>query len=369
MTNMPETWKKTTGKSIMLTGGGTLGSVTPLLSVYEAWRKLDPEQTFLFVGTPRGPERKLIEETGLPFHPILVPKAYRYLTWRWLFSPILLVWSFLASAWLLAQFRPSWILSAGSYVSVPLALLAPLFRTRVAIHQLDYELGLANRLMAPVASLVTSTFPSTARQLPCKHVEVVGALAYGSHVLSVSRAEAIEHFDLDVGRPTILVLGGGIGSLVLNQAFERVADRLASEMNILHSTGAGKGIFKDRRAPETYKTVELFIDDFGMALDLADLVVTRAGVGTLLELVRKKKAAIFVPLPDSPQVANAKFVEEARAGVVLEEDHLDTDLLKTIHETLELHRKKQVEERIGGLFSSNGAEEIVRLIRQKNTPG
>ncbi len=353
----------------MLTGGGTLGSVTPLLGVYEAWKESDPGQEFVWVGTPRGPERTLVQEAGISFHTLLAPKAYRYVTWRWLFFPILLLWSFLASAWCLARYRPSWILSAGAYMSVPLAWLAPLFGARVAIHQLDYELGLANKLMAPVASLVTSTFPSTARDLPHKRVEVVGGLSYRTHLKNVSRTEAFEHFDLDAGKPTLLVLGGGTGSLALNQAFERVADRLAAEMNVLHATGPGKGIFKTQRAPEHYRVSELFVDDFGMALGLSDLVVTRAGVGTLLELAREKKAAIFVPLPNSPQAANAKFVEEARAGIVLEEHGLEKDLITTIHQALDPYRRSKLETNMGALFPLDGAERLVGLIRQKNTSG
>lgn len=353
---------------IFLTGGGTLGSVTPLLGVYEAWNREDPDQTFIWIGIPGGPERELVEKAGLPFHFILAPKAFRYLTWRWLFVPFFFLWSLGESAWLLARFRPSWLLSAGSYVSVPLAWLAPLFGTRVAVHQLDYDLGLANRLMAPVASLITSTFPITAHQLPRKRVEIVGALSYGSHLASASREAALERFDLDPGRPTVLVLGGGIGSVALNRAFEAAADRLSGEFNVLHATGKGNGIFLSRKPPEHYCVTELFVEDFGMALSLADLVVTRAGVGTLLELVREKKAAIFVPLPNSPQEANARFVKEARAGMILHQDKLEDDLVATIHEALEPYRKQQLEANIGRLFPTNGAERIVKLILQKNTP-
>ena len=176
-------------------------------------------------------------------------------------------------------------------------------------------------------------------------------------------------FDLETGKPTILVLGGGTGSLALNRAFEQVADTVAAEFNVLHATGRGKGIFADRRAPAGYYVTELFVDDFGMALCLADVVVTRAGVGTLLDLVREKKAAIFVPLPNSSQVANARAVEEAHAGIVLPEDRLEQDLVTMLREAIEPHRKQKLEERIGELFPKDGAEKIVELIRQKNTSG
>ena len=352
----------------MLTGGGTLGSVTPLLGVYEAWKKMDPEQAFVWIGTPGGPETELVAEIGIPFDVILVPKAYRYLTWRWFAFPFFFLWSFFEAGFLLARYRPCWILSAGAYVSVPLAWLAPLFGARVALHQLDYELGMSNRLMAPVASLVTSTFSVTKKQLPRKRVEVVGALVYGGHLKSSTREMAIEHFDLDAHKSTILVLGGGIGSLALNRVFERWAEPLASEFNVLHATGSGKRVFQSRRPPDHYYVTELFVDDFGQALHLADLVVTRAGLGTLIELVQGKKATIFVPLPNSPQEENARAVAEAHAGIVLEQGRLETDLLKTIHEALEPHRKRRLEEAIGKLFPVDGATRIVDLIKQKNTP-
>lgn len=354
-------------RPVMLTGGGTLGSVTPILGMYEAWKKRDPEQEFVWVGTLRGPERALVEEAGIPFIPLLVPKAYRYFTWRWFFFPLLLVWSLVVSGVLLFRYRPSWILSAGAYVSVPLAWLAPLFKTRVAIHQLDYLPGLANVLMAPVSSLVTATWPITKEHFPKKTVHVVGALAYGSHLKATSREEAYEHFDIDRHKSTVLVLGGGGGSVALNRAFEEVADSLTQDVNVLHATGIGKNIFENRKAPENYHVTELFVEDFGQALNVADVVVTRAGLGTLLELVRQKKASIFIPLPNSPQEANAKAVEEAGAGAVLDQRDLDDKLTTTIRDVLEPTKKQKLEERIGELFPVDGAEEIMELIQQKTS--
>lgn len=353
-------------KPVMLTGGGTLGSVTPILGIYEAWKKRDPDQEFVWVGTLRGPERALIEEAGLPFIPLVVPKAYRYFTWRWFFFPLLLLWSLLVSAWLLLRYRPSWILSAGAYVSVPLAWLAPLFKARVAIHQLDYLPGLANVLMAPVSSLVTATWSVTKEHFKKKTVHVVGALAYGSHLKAASREEAYQRFDIDRNKPTVLVLGGGGGSVALNRAFEHVADQLTQDVNVLHSTGIGKMIFQKRKTPQDYYATELFVEDFGQAMNVADVVVTRAGLGTLLELVRQKKASIFIPLPNSPQEANAKAVENVGAGMVLDQRELGKkELIAAIQEVLEPVKRKQLEERIGDLFPVDGAEEIIELIKQK----
>jgi len=357
-------------KPIFLTGGGTLGPVTPVLAIYEAWKKEDPDQEFVWIGTPGGPERELIRETDLKFHSLLVPKAYRYLTFKWLLLPPLLLWSVSKSIWLLARYRPSWVLSAGAYVSVPLALLANFFGTRVAIHQLDYKLGLANKLMAPVSTLVTSTWEVTKKHLSRKDVQVVGGLAYKKHISTNSRESSYEKFDLDSSKKTVLIVGGGGGSRAINSLAESVADKLSHKFNVLHATGSGKKIFRDREAPENYYVTDLFIEDYAQALDLADVVVTRAGIGQLEELVVRKKASIFIPIPHSAQEENAQAILDAHAGVVLNQVELTGNtLIKSIHETLESHTKKRLEENIGNLFPKDGARRIVELIKQKNTRG
>ena len=202
-------------QTVLLTGGGTLGSVTPLLAIARAWRARDPEVSFIWVGTPDGPEARLVEREGIPFIPFNAPKAPRYLSWRWLTLPFELCRALWHAIRLLFEYQPAWILSAGAYVSVPLVWCAPFAGAKVAIHQLDVPLSLSNRLMLPMADLVTTTWSETAKSIK-KPVHVVGSPVYDRGVSVRSREDILMHFDLDPTLGTVLVLGGWTGSVALN---------------------------------------------------------------------------------------------------------------------------------------------------------
>ncbi len=348
----------------MLTGGGTLGPATPLLAVADALRQKDSEVRLIWVGTPNGPERALVEEAGIPFVSLHVPKFQRYVTWKWLLIPFELLWSIFRAKIILLKYRPSWVVSAGGFNSVPLAWLARFFGAKVLIHQLDYVAGLANRVMAPVAHVVTATWPIAKEQFPKKNVQVIGSPSYVKHLLSSSTERALKRFDLDTGKPTVLVIGGGSGSLIINSAMERLADKLVQDVNILHATGRGKLIFNDRSSPDGYYVTELFVDDFGDAFNLADVIVTRAGLGTLTELVYGKKVSILIPIQNSHQEKNADAALEAGACIVVEESQLGGNiLLEKIREALDPRTRHMLEENIGNLFPTKGvAEKIAEIL-------
>ena len=348
----------------MLTGGGTLGPATPLLAVADALRKKDPEVRLIWVGTPNGPERVLVEEAGIPFVSLHVPKFQRYVTWRWILIPFELIWSLFHAKIILLKYRPSWVVSAGGFSSVPLAWLARFFGAKVLIHQLDYVAGLANRVMAPVAHVVTATWPIAREQFPHKKVEVIGSPSYIKHLESHSMEHALKRFDLDTGKPTVLVIGGGSGSSVINAAMERLADKLVQDVNVLHATGRGKSIFKNRSAPDGYYVTGLFVEDFGDAFHLADVIVTRAGLGTLTELVYGKKASILIPIKNSHQEKNADAALEAGACIVVKESQLEgTVLLEKIREALDPRTRHTLEKNIGNLFPTKGvAEKIAEML-------
>jgi len=138
-------------RKIMLSGGGTLGPVTPLLAVATEWRRREPDVIFSWIGTPDGPERSLVEAAKIPFYVLSAPKLDRTRWWTVPFVPVRLIVSCVKAIFLLRQLEPDMVMSAGAYVSVPLAWMAWLLRIPVWIHQLDAQPGVANKLMAPMA--------------------------------------------------------------------------------------------------------------------------------------------------------------------------------------------------------------------------
>lgn len=303
---------------LLLSGGGTLGSVMPLLAVVEAARAEQRPWTFVWVGTTSGPERRVVADYGLPFLALTAGKWRRYLSWRNVATPLLVGIGWGQALGLLRRLRPRAVLTAGGFVSVPLVWAARAWRIPVTIHEQDARRGLANALMRPGASLQTSVWPTADPR----------TIALGNFVrLSVrqgDRDEARHRMNIPGPLPVALVLGGGTGALALNKIVAAAAPQLAGRVFTIHLTGYGKQV---PVAAENYLQRPFVLEDLAHLFAAADVVVTRAGMAYLSELAVLKKPIIAVPLPHSPQEANAAVLQAHEAALVLRQEALTPDIL------------------------------------------
>ncbi len=291
---------------ILYTGGGTMGPVTPLLAVHEAMGQIDPSVEAIWVGTPHGPEREVVEKNGISFFSLPVARLPRRISIELLALPV----TFLRALWrawrIIVREKPNVIASAGGYTAVPIIFIARAMKIPVWVHQQDVVPILTNRLTAPLASRVTVAFERTAGFSSKAHV--IGNPVRPS-ILKGSAQRSREHFGIKSSKPTVLVFGGGTGAKWLNEMVDEIALSLAARANVIHLTGKGKHQEKDRH-PDHH--VRAFLGtEMADALTLADVVVCRAGLGTITELAALSKPAVMIPLPHSPQEANADAVEGA----------------------------------------------------------
>src|SRR3989344_2365351 len=309
---------------IILSGGGTMGPVTPLLAV--AGELADHE--LKWIGTHRGPERKFVEAAGIRFQAIASGKLRRYLDIRTLLDLLLIVAGSVQALVLILRWRPDAIVSAGGYVSVPLVWAGLLLGVPAVVHQQDLRPLLAVRLMAPFARTITVAFPETAKRFhgldhgTRGRVEIIGnPVRRFVEVVRANRerlrVEGLRHFGLSADRLVVLVFGGGTGSKTLNDFIGATAAELLAAAQVIHVTGKGKrGIGKQAGLYET----EFLKDDLPLAYAVADLVVSRAGIGSIAELSAVGLPTILVPIPNSHQEANADYVHKRDAAVVVRED-------------------------------------------------
>lgn len=344
-------------KHILFTGGGTLGPVTPLLAVAAEWRKRDPHVRFTWIGTPNGPEKVLVEAAKIPFVAFSAPKFDRTRWWTWPIAPFALVWSCVRAFKILADLEPSLMVSAGAYVSVPFAWAGKCCGVPIWIHQLDVIPGLANKLMAPVAKRISVTWEENVTQYGAKKTIVVGGmirpfLRFGDAVT------ARELFGLRKDMPTVLVIGGGTGASRMNEMFATIGPDLTRHANVIHITGRGKMLAALETIGDGYVAREFVGEGMADILAAADLVVCRAGMGTITELVALGKPAILLPLPGH-QEANAKALEDRGAVEVLH--HLTPQtLLQAILRYVENKEKRDaLTTKIRAVFPTNGDERIV----------
>jgi UDP-N-acetylglucosamine--N-acetylmuramyl-(pentapeptide) pyrophosphoryl-undecaprenol N-acetylglucosamine transferase len=339
---------------ILFCGGGTLGPVTPLLAIIEAWRKKDSTAEFIFVGTPHGPERELLAKEPIEFHCLPEAKLVRYPSVEWLYLPIR-VMAALYVAWkILQKEKPALIVSAGGYTSVPLIIIGWFLKIPSFVHQQDVRPLLSNKLVAPFASLITVAWPELKKTFP--KAKTIGN-PVRSAFLRADKINAVKYFGLNENKPTILVLGGGTGSLWINKTISEIIDQLLTRTNLIHLTGKGKMV--EQKITEGYRAFQLLTEEMPLALAAADLVVCRAGMATITELAATKKAAIIIPLPNSPQEDNAAAIDSA--SVVLRQDQTNSQkILEVIIELLENgDKRKELGEKINRILKTDVAEEMV----------
>lgn len=346
---------------IILSGGGTLGSVMPLLAVADELRS---EYGILFVGTKKGPEKAFIKDEDLPFTAIHGGKWRRYWSWRNIGDLFLSGAGCVEAWWLLKKCRPSLVVTAGSYVSVPLVLAAWLLRIPVLVHQLDYRSGLANKLMAPMARVVTVSFEKSAADYGAK-ARWVGSPVRAVKLSSVSLAEAAKFFKLSKDRPVVLVLGGGTGAHILNRLIVDNLYNLSQICQIIHLTGRGKEI-KVESCANYRQYSSLNQVDVAKAYAVADLVVSRAGMGVLGELAYLAKPAIIVPMPDSHQEVNAEILLAAHAAIVLDQKKLNTSgLYRHIKDLLSDQEKmRDLGKNLRRALKTDAAETLSKIIKE-----
>ena len=343
---------------VLMTGGGTLGPVTPLLAVAAEWKKRDPDVKLSWVGTKSGPEKVLVETAKIEFHALQAPKFDRTRMWKLPFVPVLMFLSCVQAFRLLGALQPDIVLTAGAYVSVPMVWMAWLRGIPVWVHQLDVEPGLANKLMARFAAKISVTWSESLSAFPAKKTEVVGAMAR-KFVKVGEQQMARERYAFAPEKPAVLVMGGGTGAAKINEMMSIIAPELLQKANVLHITGKGKMLGSLAEAGANYVAVEFLNEGMPDAYAVADVVVARAGMGTIAELAALGKPTVLIPILASHQEANAKALVDRDAAEVVKYLTPQT-LMQAIDRLLDdTERRQQLSHNIRGIFALNADERIV----------
>lgn len=355
---------------ILMTGGGTLGPVTALLAIAD---DLKDEHEVRWIGTYSGPEARLLVDRGYCYLPIFSAKFRRYVSLRSIFDPLLFCAGFLQSLVILITWRPRVIVSAGGFVSVPVVIAGWMLRIPSLIHQQDVIPGLANRIMAPFARRITVAVPESVDAFDARKTIVVGNPIRKEIEEVVTRraelrAEAQKKFALNNALPVVLVTGGGTGAQALNATIGQIANDLLQFADIILLTGKGKGNMTYPERGEFVGTMigrELVDADMPLAYAAADIVVSRAGMGTVSELLVLGTSAIVVPIPHTHQEANAAFFVEHGGGVVVAQNAPDFPerLLHAIRHALDAGRSHAPTRSVTSeTFGSSARHELAKII-------
>lgn len=330
----------------LFAGGGTLGPVTPLLAVAEEIIRKKPDAECVFVGTPDGPERRLVEASGMRFLSLKAPKLRRYFSFETLALPIDLSIAMLRASNILAEEKPDAVVGAGGYVQVPIMLAARLRGTKTIVHQQDVVPSLSNRLLAGWVSAITVTFQSSLMDFPKTKTTLVGNPVRRG-IEEGDRAKGLAMLGVTGELPVILAFGGGTGSVFLNELIASASPLWTGFADLAHITGLEKAPTRlpHLTNPDRYHRFDFVGQDIAHLMAAADVVISRAGMGTLTELAALAKPVILVPIAESHQEKNAEYVVERGGARMFRELDLTPEQLVTF--TRDLLKKPEEARRLG----------------------
>lgn len=308
--------------TIVLTGGGTAGHVTPNLAIKPILEGAG--YSLAYIGSQSGMERTLIEGQ-MPYYGIATGKLRRYFNPKNFSDPFRVVKGYFEARAILKKLAPVAVFSKGGYVAVPVVLAAHNLRIPVVIHESDFTPGLATKLCAPRAQTVCVTFPETANHF--KNGRVTGT-AVRPELFCGKAEKALARYGLPAKKPLLLVMGGSLGSKVLNQAVRGILPRLLAGYSVVHLCGKGH---LDSTSRAGYIQLEYANEELPDILAAAALVVSRAGSNSINEFLALKLPMLLVPLSRQfsrgDQIENAVAFEKAGFACVLEEEALNADTL------------------------------------------
>ena len=237
----------------------------------------------------------------------------------------------------LMKFRPHVLLSNGGFVSVPVAVAAWLLRIPVVTYEPDQSPGLANRIIMKFARKILYTFPETVKHLP-KNKAIYAGTPIRRELFGGSKSRAFQlcGFDAEEKIPQILVMGGSLGALKINQTLLQCLPSLVQNYRVIHITGKGKGI---SFAHKNYKSFSYLKDELKDIFAISDYIISRAGANAIFEFLALKKPMLLIPLElgsRGDQVLNANsFLQQGWARVLKETDLSAKKLLESLHSLVE----------------------------------
>ncbi len=315
-------------KRVIISGGGTGGHIFPAISIANALRKIDPEIEILFVGAEGRMEMEKIPAAGYKIIGLPVAGIYRSFTLKNFSVLIKLFRSLKKAKKVIKEFKPDVVVGVGGYASGPILRQAGRMGIQTLIQEQNSYAGVTNKLLAKRATTICVAYDGMDKYFPAEKIIKTGnPVRQNFDNLADLQSEALSFFNLKKEFPVILVLGGSLGAGSINKSLSENIKKLKdSDCQWLWQTG--KYYYENVRAMVSLSfseniSVHGFINRMDYAFAAADIIVSRAGAGTISELCLVGKPVILVPSPnvaEDHQTRNARALSDKHAAVLITDD-------------------------------------------------
>lgn len=361
---------------IAFTGGGTGGHIFPIIAIVREMRKtFQGKLEIFFVGPKDEFGKEFFIQEGIKVKEILAGKIRRYLSFKSFFENLfdiffkIPVGFFQAFLWLFFK-NPDLIFSKGGYGSLPVVLSGWILRIPIFLHESDIVPGLANKILSKFALEIFVSFPNT-EYFPPKKMILVGN-PIRREILEGKKERAIEIFKLTGEKPVLLILGGSQGAQRINEKILEILPKILEDFELIHQCG-------ERNYREVYSTSQAILseefekyyhlygflkeEELKAAYAVADIVISRAGSGSIFEISACQKSSILIPLPEAAQahqIRNAYALHQLGAARVIEEENLTPRfLLERLRYLLYYPKEREKMEKAAKEFSKPFAARVI----------
>jgi len=292
-------------------------------------------------------EQQQFKDLSVPIYKIIAPKFNRHQALNLFFSIFKLPIGMLQSLYFLIRLKPSMVISFGGYTAFPVCLTAKLLRLPLIIHEQTLDLGLTNKLTALLATKIAYSWPSSLKHFPKNKSFLTGNPVRQAFLKSQSKTD--KPLTEKPALKTIYITGGNQGSLILNKTLNPILKTLLKKYKIIHQFGLGQSKKNWKNQEKIYQNLPASLksnyqlktwyssSEASKNLNTADLVISRAGINTVTELIILNKKSLLIPLPYSQrqeQLKNARLLKSLGLGLILPQSNLSSQsLLSSINKS------------------------------------
>lgn len=356
---------------VIISGGGTGGHIFPAIAIADAISELVPDSEILFIGAEGRMEMEKVPNAGYKIEGLWISGLQRSLTLKNLSFPFKLIHSLRKAKRIIKEFNPDVAVGVGGYASGPTIRMASKLGIPTILQEQNSYPGITNKMLASKANFICVAYPDMEKYFPKEKLIITGnPVRKEIYQNSVDKKSALNYFKLDDSKPLILVVGGSLGALTLNESVANGLQSLEDNgVQVIWQTGksyeaTAQNLIQSANIKGIISTA--FITRMDLAYDAADLVISRSGALAISELCLKAKPCILVPSPnvaEDHQTRNAMSLVTRNAAVIVSDAEARTQLInKAIKLAKDKNLQEQLSENIYKLAYKNSAKEIAQII-------
>ncbi len=369
----PSLWEGRDGIKFIISGGGTGGHIYPAIAIANELKSRFPKAEFLFVGAQDKMEMQKVPQAGYAIKGLWIAGLQRKLTLQNLLFPVKLLSSLWKSRAIIKSFKPDVVIGTGGFASGPLLQIANSLNIPTLIQEQNSYPGITNKLLSKKANKICVAYENLERFFPNEKMILTGNPVRQDLIdIDSKREEAIQYFNLDPSKKTLLILGGSLGARRVNQLIEKERESILNQ-NVQVIWQCGK-FYLDEYKNYNSDSIQVFafLDRMDLVYAAADIVISRAGASSVSELSIVGKPVIFIPSPnvaEDHQTKNAQSIVDKKGALMIKESELDTNFNSVFSDLVANENlQKQLSENIKKLAKINATrdivDEIVKLIKK-----